>query len=138
MIHSALLIISFGLLLEDDTFRVAVGLCLGASLCKPRQCICVNVVNIRDNLSLHGLSCKRSAGRTLRYNCLNDLVNHDCKQNCHSPSNPLSYFALIVSYLMPKSTSINKLASQLSGMSQSPILSLTPINHLRRWPLLLQ
>ena len=36
---------------------------LGASLCEPHQCTCGNMVNTRGN---HGLSCKRSAGKTLR------------------------------------------------------------------------
>ena len=70
---NALPITSCGLRLEDDAIRVAVGLRLGASLCEPHQCTCGNMVNTRGN---HGLSCKRSAGRTLRHNYINDLVYH--------------------------------------------------------------
>ena len=70
---NALPITSCGLRLEDDAIRVAVGLRLGASLCEPHQCTCGNMINTRGN---HGLSCKRSAGRTLRHNYINDLVYH--------------------------------------------------------------
>ena len=37
----------------------------------PIQCTCGNMVNMRGN---HGLSCKRSAERTLRHNYLNDFI----------------------------------------------------------------
>ena len=70
---NALPITSCGLRLEDDAIRVDVGLRLGASLCEPHQCTCGNMVNTRGN---HGLSCKWSAGRTLRHNYINDLVYH--------------------------------------------------------------
>ena len=70
---NALPITSCGSRMEDDAIRVAVGLCLGFSLCEPQQCTCGNVVNTRGN---YGLSRKRSAGRTLRHNYLNDLVCH--------------------------------------------------------------
>ena len=59
--------------MKDDAIRVAVGLRLGATQREPHQCTCGNMVNTRGN---HGLSCKRSAGRTLRHNSLNDLINH--------------------------------------------------------------
>ena len=62
---NALPITSSGLRMEDYATRVAVGLRLDASLCEPHQCTCGNIVNTRSN---HGLSCKRSAGRTLRHN----------------------------------------------------------------------
>ena len=74
---NALPITSCGLRLEDDAIHVAVGLRLGASLCEPHQCTCGNMVNTRGN---HGLSCKRSAGRTLRHNYINDLVYHTLLQ----------------------------------------------------------
>ena len=62
---NALPITSCGLRMEDDAIRVAVGLHLGASLSEPHQCTWGNMINTRSN---HGLSCKRSAGRTLRHN----------------------------------------------------------------------
>ena len=61
---NALPITLCGLRLEDEAIRVAVGLRLGASLCEPHQCTCGNIVDTRGN---HGLSSKRSAGRTLRH-----------------------------------------------------------------------
>ena len=70
---NALPITSCGFRLEDDAIRVAVGLRLSASLCELHQCTCGNMVNTRGN---RGLSCKRSAGRTLRHNYINDLVYH--------------------------------------------------------------
>ena len=70
---NALPITSCGLRMKDDAIRVAVGLRLGAILCEPHQCTSGNMVNTRGT---HGLSCKRSAGRTLRHNYVNDFVYH--------------------------------------------------------------
>ena len=86
---NALPITSCGLCMEDDNIRVVVGLCLGTSLCEPHQCTYGNMVNTRGN---HGLSCKMSAGRTLRYNYLNDLFTMlYYKQDCHRPKNLQGY-----------------------------------------------
>ena len=57
--------------MENDTIHFTVGLRLGANLCEPHQCTCRHMVNSRGN---HGLSRKRSAGRTLRHNYINDLI----------------------------------------------------------------
>ena len=70
-------ITSCGLRMEDDAICVAVDLRLGASLCEPHQYTCDSMVNTRGN---HGLSCKRSAGRTLKNNYLNDLIYHTLLQ----------------------------------------------------------
>ena len=49
---------SLGLHMDDEVMRVAVGLHLGASLCKPHKCHqCGADV---DHLALHGLSCRKS------------------------------------------------------------------------------
>ena len=58
-------ITSCGLHMEDNKIPVAFGLCLGVSLCELLQYTYVNIVNTRGN---HGLSGKRSIGRTLRHN----------------------------------------------------------------------
>ena len=81
-------ITSSGLRMEDDAIRVAVGLRLGASLCELHQFTCGNMVNTRSN---NGLSCTKSAGRTLRHNYINDLIYHALlyKQDCHRPKNLL-------------------------------------------------
>ena len=68
---NALPISSCGLRLDDEAVRVAVGLCLGTSLCEPHTCICGAAVNV---LGTHGLACKRSAGRIGRHNFLNDII----------------------------------------------------------------
>jgi hypothetical protein len=70
---NALPLSSCGLRLEDDAIRIAVGLRLGANLCEPHECICGTKVTARGN---HGLSCRRSSGRTLRHNYINDIVYH--------------------------------------------------------------
>jgi hypothetical protein len=62
-----------GLRLDDSAIRIAVGLRLGSNICEPHQCVCGSMVNARGN---HGLSCKRSSGRTLRHNYINDIIYH--------------------------------------------------------------
>ena len=64
-------IASCGLLLEDEAIRVAVGFRLGAKTCEPHICPCGAQV---DALGLHGLSCRRSSGRTSRHHNLNDTI----------------------------------------------------------------
>ena len=60
-----------GLRLDDECIRVSVGLRLGAKLCEPHRCPCGEPV---DSRSLHGLVCKRSAGRMSRHQFLNDTI----------------------------------------------------------------
>ena len=60
-----------GLRMDDETVRVAVGLRLGAKLCEPHQCPCGTRV---ESQGTHGLSCRRSAGRTTRHHTINDLI----------------------------------------------------------------
>jgi hypothetical protein len=61
-----------GLRLDNEAIRVAVGLRLGASLCHPHPCPCGVLVDARG---IHGLSCKRSAGRQARHAQLNDAIH---------------------------------------------------------------
>ena len=68
---NALPISAVGLRLDDETLRVAVGLRLGTSLCSPYVCPCGVAVDARG---VHGLSCRRSAGRRLRHSLINDIV----------------------------------------------------------------
>jgi len=64
---------SLGLHMDDDTIRVAVGLCLGAPLCRPHSCHhCGAEV---DCLATHGLSCRWSEGRHHRHAALNDIIH---------------------------------------------------------------
>ena len=62
---------SLGLNLDDNALRVAVGLRLGIPLVLPHHCICGMEVT---KLGHHGLECKRSTGRHLRHNLLNDTI----------------------------------------------------------------
>ena len=61
----------YGLRLEDEAIRVAVGLRLGVDLCHPQRCPCGATV---DAKGIHGLSCKLAAGRIPRHQALNDLI----------------------------------------------------------------
>jgi hypothetical protein len=48
-----------------------VGLCLGIDICEPHPCVCGQLVDARGS---HALSCKRTAGRLIRHNHLNDII----------------------------------------------------------------
>jgi hypothetical protein len=73
----ALPISSCGLRLDKEAVRVAVGLRLGAKLCEPHLCQCgANV----DPEGIHGLACRRSAGRSTRHHVINDMVWHALSQ----------------------------------------------------------
>ena len=64
---------SLGLRMDDSTIRVAVGLRLGAPLCRPHQCQhCGAEV---DCVATHGLSCRCSEGRHHRHAAINDIVH---------------------------------------------------------------
>ena len=67
----ALPIASVGLRLDNETVRMAVGLRLGLTLCEPHVCHCGAGVDARG---IHGLACKRSAGRHPRHGQLNDVI----------------------------------------------------------------
>jgi len=60
-----------GTRLDDASLRVAVALRLGAAVCAPHTCICGAAV---DTSGVHGLSCRKSAGRHARHNALNDII----------------------------------------------------------------
>jgi hypothetical protein len=62
---------SIGTMLDDQTFRIATCLRLGAPCVSPHRCHCGEAV---DTLGHHGLSCSRSAGRMPRHAYLNDII----------------------------------------------------------------
>lgn len=62
---------SLGNFLDDQSFRIAMALRLGAPLCHPHTYICGEIV---DEFGLHGLSCKKRAGRKARHEMVNDLI----------------------------------------------------------------
>ena len=57
--------------LDDDSFRLAVGLRLGTKLVEPHKCVCGQVV---DPLGRHGLSCKNAKGTKPRHDKINDIL----------------------------------------------------------------
>jgi hypothetical protein len=60
-----------GLKLNDQQFRVAIATRLGSQVCERHTCRCGKHV---EKDGLHGLSCKRSAGRISRHSHLNDIL----------------------------------------------------------------
>ena len=62
---------SVGTRLDDSSLRIAVSLRLGAAMCAPHTCICGQPV---DTSGTHGLACRKSAGRHVRHNAVNDLI----------------------------------------------------------------
>jgi hypothetical protein len=65
---------SVGLRLSNDVIRIAAGLRLGSNLCAPHLCGCGQAVDARGS---HGLSCTRSAGRSLRHLLVNDIIHRE-------------------------------------------------------------
>ena len=65
---------ALSLRIDDETVRVAVGLCLGTQLCHPHSCCrCGTAV---DRLGIHGLSCRKSKGHHHHHHSeLNDIVH---------------------------------------------------------------
>jgi hypothetical protein len=64
-------ITAIGLRMSNETIRVAVGIRLGTRLSESHTCPCGTFVDARG---LHGLSCRRSAGRHTRHSQLNDII----------------------------------------------------------------
>ena len=62
---------SVGNRLDDSSLRIAIALRLGAPVCAPHECICGELT---DELGVHGLSCRKSAGRHFRHSAVNDLI----------------------------------------------------------------
>jgi len=68
---SALPSASLGLRLEDAETRVSVGLRLGVATVLGHNCVCGARVSPDG---LHGLSCRRSAGRHSRHSSINNII----------------------------------------------------------------
>ncbi|XP_055339110.1 uncharacterized protein LOC129588765 [Paramacrobiotus metropolitanus] len=62
---------SIGNLLDDESFRIAVAIRLGAPASSDHRCRCGSDVTADGH---HGLSCKFSAGRRPRHDCINDIL----------------------------------------------------------------
>ena len=68
---NAIPIPSLGLKMDNRSLRIACGLRLGSPLCQPRKCICGTQV---ESTGVHGLSCRKSAGRFSRHFHVNNLI----------------------------------------------------------------
>jgi hypothetical protein len=80
-------ITAIGLRMSNETIRVAVGTRLGTRLCEPHTCQCGTFVDVRG---LHGLSCRRSAGRHTRHSQLNDIIWRSlCRAKIPASKEPL-------------------------------------------------
>jgi hypothetical protein len=62
---------NLGTLLDNESFRIAVSLRLGLTICHPHTCKCGKDI---DEFARHGLACKKSAGRRSRHDSVNDLI----------------------------------------------------------------
>ena len=70
---------SCGLCMCDETIRVAVRLCLGLNLCEAHTTLVLGAsVSARH---IHGLSCKKSAERSVRHQQINDLIWRTLKRS---------------------------------------------------------
>ena len=63
---------SLGLRMDEDTISIAVSLHLGTPLCHPHPCIQCGVPV--DETAVHALSCRKSGGRHVRHNAVNDVI----------------------------------------------------------------
>ena len=70
---NALPVFSLCLKMDNDTIRIAVGLRLGSSLCRPHTCHHCGVEV--DCLATHGLSCRWSEGPHFCKAALNDIIH---------------------------------------------------------------
>ena len=94
-----------GTRLDDTSLRFAVA--LGAIMCAPHSCICGKEV---DSYGTHGLVCRKSTGRQMRHNAVNDLVKRALAS------------ANIPALLEPKSLSRDD-GKRLEGLTVLPVLS---------------
>ena len=62
---------NWGLLLENEELRIAVGLRIGAPLCLPRECVCGGTV---DALGHHWFVCKKGAGKQISHSLMNGVI----------------------------------------------------------------
>lgn len=62
---------SLGTLLDNQSFRISVGLRYGLPICHPHTCVCGVEV---DRFGRHGLACKKSSGRKAKHETVNDLM----------------------------------------------------------------
>ena len=90
----AFVVSSLGLRMDNKVIRVAMGLCLGLTLCQPHKCQhCHTLVS---HQGLHGLSCRKSQGRHPCHAAINDII----KRVLTSAGVPLNWSQLASAYQM--------------------------------------
>ena len=62
---------SLGTKLDDESLRIALGLCLGAAIVVEHTCVCGAIVDIYGT---HGLSCQHSGGCLPRHASVNETI----------------------------------------------------------------
>jgi hypothetical protein len=73
--------------LDNEVFRVAASIRLGCGICVPHRCPCGEEVT---ESGLHGLKCKKSAGRHSRHAVMNDILIRALRSaNIPSTAEPL-------------------------------------------------
>ena len=70
---------ALGTRMNDSSLRIALALRLDAAVCSPHVCICGVKV---DSSGRHGLSCRKSAGRSFRHSTVNDLIKRALATVC--------------------------------------------------------
>ena len=84
---NALPISTCGLRMSNDVVKVAIGFRLGIRLCEPHTCPCGAMV---DAFGTHSLSCRRSAGRQIRHQKINDIICRSlARAQVHGQKEPL-------------------------------------------------
>ncbi len=73
---------ALGTLLNNNTFRISLGVRIGCKLCQSHVCICGDTV---DEYGLHGLHCMKSSGRYSRHQEINGII-HRALNSCHVPN----------------------------------------------------
>jgi hypothetical protein len=63
---------NIGILLDNTSYQVCIGLRLCCNLCTPHICKCNAKV---DEIGIHGLSCSKSSGRFYRHTEINSIIN---------------------------------------------------------------
>jgi len=74
---SATPISALGLRLSNEAVRIAVGLRLGAPICRPHNCVCGTEVDTRG---VHGLHCRYSRRRHSRHSQINEIIHRHLQQ----------------------------------------------------------
>ena len=64
---------SLGTKLDDESLRIALGLCLSAAIVVKHACVCGATV---DSFGTRGLSCRCSGGCLPRHASVNETIRH--------------------------------------------------------------